>query len=129
MDSKACFWKPFDSERVNESQILLKPAEKNCYLTFSSFWAKLSYKKVFLTRSENLGLPYNQLTANLEYTRSNRENLQLPIQIKLFEKPPMFSCIFFPFLECTLNLPCSETKRNLIGQVFLKFLSPRYVLI
>ena len=42
MDNRACFWKPFGSERVNESQKLLKSAEKYFYPTFSSFWAKLS---------------------------------------------------------------------------------------
>ena len=29
----------------------------------------------------------NTLTANYEYSRSNRENLPLPIQIKLSKKP------------------------------------------
>ena len=42
INKNACFWKPFGSERVNESQILLQYAEKNFYPTFSSFWAKLS---------------------------------------------------------------------------------------
>ena len=30
------------------------------------------------------------LTANYEYSRSNKENLPLPIQIQLFEKPKTF---------------------------------------
>ena len=29
----------------------------------------------------------NMLTANYEYSRSNRENLPLPIEIKLSKKP------------------------------------------
>ena len=33
-----------------------------------------------------LGLFDNTLTANYEYFRSNRENLHLPIENKLFEK-------------------------------------------
>ena len=69
------------------------------------------------------------LTANYEYSRSNRENLQLPIQIKLSKKPPIFCCIFFPFLESTLIFQCSERKMSLIGQVFLKLLTPKDVLI
>ena len=79
----ACFWKPFRSERLNESQKLLKSAEKYFYPTFPSFWAKLSQKKLFLIRSEILGLLANTLTANYEYSRSNRENLPLVIQIQL----------------------------------------------
>ena len=50
------------------------------------------------------------LTANYEYSRSNRENLPLPIQIKLSKKPEIFCCIFFAFLESTLNFQCSEKK-------------------
>ena len=34
-----------------------------------------------------LGLLDNTLTANYEYFQSNRENLHLPIEIKLSEKP------------------------------------------
>ena len=41
MNKSGCFWKLFGSERVNESQKLLKFAEKYFYPTFSSFWAKL----------------------------------------------------------------------------------------
>ena len=35
MDNRACFLKPFGSERVNDSQKLLKSAEKYFYRTFS----------------------------------------------------------------------------------------------
>ena len=42
MHTRACFWKAYCSERVNESQKLVQYAEKNFYPTFSSFWAKLS---------------------------------------------------------------------------------------
>ena len=69
------------------------------------------------------------LTASYEYSRSNRENLPLPIQINLSKKPSIFCSIFFTFLESELNLQCSETKMSLIGQVFLKLLTPKDVLI
>ena len=42
MDNRACFWKPFGSERVNEFKKFLKSAQKYFYRTFSSFWDKLS---------------------------------------------------------------------------------------
>ena len=48
------------------------------------------------------------LTANYEHSRSNRENLPLPVQIKLSKKPQ-----FFVFLESTLNFKSSETKVSL----------------
>ena len=79
MHNRAFSWKPFGSERVNESQKNLKSAKKDFYPTFSLFWAKMSYKKLFLIRYEILGLPVNTMTANYEYSRSNRENLPSPI--------------------------------------------------
>ena len=81
------FLKPFRGERDNESQKLLESAEKNCYPTFSSFWAKLSLKMFFLIRSDILGLHDYTLTANYEYSRINREKLLLPTATKLSEKP------------------------------------------
>ena len=78
MHNRACFWKAYYSERVNESRKLLQYAEKNFYPTFSSFWAKLSQKRLFLIRSEILGLLDDTLTANYEYSRISRENLPLP---------------------------------------------------
>ena len=78
MYNRASFWKAYCSERVNESQKLLQYAEKNFYHTFSSFWAKLTYKRLFLIRSEILGLLDNTLTGNYEYSRISRENLPLP---------------------------------------------------
>ena len=87
MHCKASSRKPFGSESVNESQKLLKAAQKYFYPTFSSFSTKLSEKKYFLIRSKILGLFDNTLTANYEYCRSNKENLYLPIEINLSEKP------------------------------------------
>ena len=86
MDTWACFLKPCGSERVNESQNVLKSAEKYFYNTFSSIWAQLSSKRLFLRRSQILGLLVNPLTAIYEYSHSNRENIPLPIQIKFSKK-------------------------------------------
>ena len=86
MHNRACFWKAYCSQRVNESQKLVQYAEKNFYPTFSSFSAKLCYKRLFLIRSEILWLLDNMLTANYEYSRINRENLQLQNQVKLSKK-------------------------------------------
>ena len=95
MHSRDCFWKPFGSERVKMSQKLLKSAEKCFYPTFWSFWAKLSSKKLFLIGSEILGMLVNTLTANYEYSRSNRENLVSQIEIKLSKKPLKFYAVLF----------------------------------
>ena len=81
MYNRAYFGKRFGTERVNESQNLLKSAEKHLYPAFSSFWAKLSSKKSFLIRSEMIGPLDNAFTASYDYCRSNREHLPLPIEI------------------------------------------------
>ena len=127
MHKRACFWKPFGSQRVNEFHKLLKSAEKYFYPNFSSFWAKLSYTKFFFIGFEILGLLDNTLPANYEYSRINRENLPLPIQIKFSKKPEGFCCTFFAFLDSTVNFQCFEKSTSLIGQVFLKLMIPRDV--
>ena len=46
----------------------------------------------------------NTLTANYEYSRSNRKNLPLPIQIKLSKKPYIFLLHFFFFFFCIFEI-------------------------
>ena len=129
MHNRACFLKAYCSQRVNEFQKLLQYGEKSFYPTFSSFWAKLSYKRLFLIRPEIWGLLDNTLTANCEYYRINRENLQLPNKAKLSKKPSIFCCIFVAFFTSKLNFQCFKKKMSLIAQVFLKLLAPRDVLV
>ena len=83
MHKKASFWKPFGRELAKESQKLLKSAEKYFYPNFSALWDL----RFWDFRSEILGRLDNTLSANYVYSRSNKENLPLPIEIKLSEKP------------------------------------------
>ena len=78
--------KPIAVNVLTSPQKLLQYAEKYFYPTFSSFRPKLSYKRLFLIRSEILGLLDNTLTGNYEYSRYNRENLPLPNETKLSKK-------------------------------------------
>ena len=129
MHNSASFWKPIGTERVNSSEKLLKSTGKDFYPTFSSFSARLSYKNFFLFRSQILGLLINTLTVNYEYSRSIRENLPLPIHIKLSKKPLIFCGIVLKCLESIWNCQCSAKKTSLIDQVFLKLFTPKYLLI
>ena len=52
----------------------------------------------------------NTLTANYEYSRSNRENLPLPIQMQLSGKPKKFCQFFIAFLEFSINSEHFEKK-------------------
>ena len=84
-------------------------------------------------RSEILGLVVHTLTANYEYSGSNRENLPLPIQIKLSKNRRTFAVFFlFFFVHFWYLFESSNVlKKNmsLIGQLFLKLLTPKDVLI
>ena len=53
---------------------------------------------------------FNTLTANYEYSRSNRENLPLPIQMHLSEKSKKCCQFFIACLEFTLNFENFEEK-------------------
>ena len=75
----------------------------------------MSWKKLFLVISQILGLLVNTLTASYEYSRSNSENLPLPIQTQLSEKPKSFFGIFIAFLESRLNFEDFEKKMSLIA--------------
>ena len=77
-----------------------KNQQKNL-LNFISGNLKFTMKIIKLIKTEMNDL--NTLTANYEYSRSNMENLLLPIQMQLSEKPKTFSQIFIAFLESTLN--------------------------
>ena len=52
----------------------------------------------------------NTLTANNEYSCSNRENVALPNQIQLPEDLNFFSPFFIAFLESTLIIKHFENK-------------------
>ena len=69
----------------------------------------------------------NTLTANYEYSRSKTDNLPLPVQMQLSEKPEIFSPFFIAFLESALNFEHFETKTSRIAPVFLKLLTPKDV--
>ena len=51
------------------------------------------------------------LTASYDYSRSNRENVLLLVQIQLSEKVARFSEFFIPFLESALNFEHFEKKK------------------
>ena len=129
MHNNGSFWKPIGTECVNSSGKLLKSTGKDFYPTFSSFSARLSYKIFFLFRSRILGLLINTLTVNYEYSRSIRDNLPLPIHIKLSKKPLIFCGTLLKCLESIWNCQCSAKKTSVIDQVFLKLLTPKYLLI
>ena len=67
------------------------------------------------------------MTANYEHSRSNMDNLRLPLKMQLPEKLTKFSRFFIAFFESALNFAHFEKKMSLIVQVFLELLTPKDV--
>ena len=97
MHSKASSWKPSGSESVNESQKLLKSAEKYFYPTFSSFWAKLSSKKFFLMRSKILGLFDNSCLRTTSISEVIKRIYTFQLKSNYLENHKCLAPFSFPF--------------------------------
>ena len=69
------------------------------------------------------------LPANCQYSRSNREKLRLPIQIKLSKKTKPFCHIFLTFVVSIGNFQYPDQKTSFGAQVFMKLFIPKDVLI
>ena len=61
---------------------------------------------------EILGVFVYTLTSDGKYPIQDCENLQLPIQMQLSEKPKIFSQYCVPFLESIPNFNSFEKKKN-----------------
>ena len=104
MHKRSCFWNPFGSERVNESLKLPKSSKKYFHPSFSSFLDKLSWKKLFLVRSEILGLLFKTYTANYKYSRRSTDNLPLPVEMQLSGKLKAVSGFFYRISSVWIKL-------------------------
>ena len=107
MHNRACFWKPFRSDRVSESQKLLKFAEKYFDSSFSSWWAKLSKKKLFLIRFQILRLLVNTLTANYEYSCIKKRIYSYKVKSNYLKNIKPFAWLYLNFnnLHEIFNVP------------------------
>ena len=63
-----------------------------------------------LVSAEMLRLSVNRLTSDGKYPIQGCENLQLPIQMQLFQKRKNFSEYFIPFMDSTSNIEHFERK-------------------
>ena len=96
----------------------MKSAQTYFYPTFALLGAKLSWKNLFSIRSEILGVLNNRLTGNYQYSRSNRENLRLPIISNYLENYRLFAIFFlhfwYPYVisdnTLTGNYECSRSN-------------------
>ena len=87
----------------------------------------LSYRKLFLVRSEISGLLLTKFSGNYEDSRSNTDKLPLPVEMELSEKLEISSGFFIAFLECALNFEHFEKKKEHLHQVSLMLMTPKDV--
>ena len=85
------------SEIIDSERSGYLSAEKQFHPTFSSFWAKLSYEKLFLALSEISGLLGDKFATHDQYFRHNRDNLPLTLQMHLSKIPNISHCFFIAF--------------------------------
>ena len=131
MHISACFWEPFVSERVNGFQkrrkVLLSyfliiasqvTLEKNFFLSDMKFYDCL------LTR----WLPTTSILVVIERIYCYKIKYNYLNNQKVFLFLFFFSCCYCIF-GIYVKLHCFEKKMSLIGQVLLKLLTPKEVLI
>ena len=112
LSKKRPFRTRFDSQHVKASQILAKSTLEHFYHVFSSLLRKLIRKMAPLVLREIVGVFVNTLTADEKYPVQDAENLSIPIQMQLSEKPKSFSQFFVPLLEYQSNFNEFEKKRS-----------------
>ena len=69
------------------------------------------------------------MTANYGYSRTNADNLPLPVKMQLSPKRKTFSSIFMAVLDSALHFEDFQTKKSrLIAHIILDLLTPKDVL-
>ena len=99
MSKKSRFREPFDKQHGKRAQALLKSASQHLYHIHWSLPSQLSWKKSLLLTCQILGLLVDTLTADDKYPVLNREDLMIPIQMKLSQKQKTFFWIFCKIFE------------------------------
>ena len=109
----SCFRTPFESQRVQGCQTLLKPARQHFYPTFPLIRDKLPYKTSLLGKSEILVMFRNTLIADHMYSSHNWKKVLHQVQTLLSKKGKKFSRIFIGILESIQNFAHFEKKDQL----------------
>ena len=112
MFKKSYFRGPFDKQHGKRAQALLKSASQHLYHIHWSLPNQFRWKTSLLLTCQILGLLVNTLAANEKYPVLNRDNLMIPIQMKLSEKEKSFSQIFAKFFISISNFEHFEKKYN-----------------
>ena len=110
LSRKRRFRTRFGSQHGKASEMLAKYPWDHFYHVFWSFSGKLIWKISPLVSGKMLRLSFNTLTSNGKYHVQCCQNLQLPIQRQLSDKPKTFSEFFILFLVSTSKFKHLEKK-------------------
>ena len=127
MSKRPYFSTRFGKQRASGFETLLESARQNYYRNFQSIWDKLCWKKSVLVRSEVLGMFFNTLTAEFQYSRRNMCNFPQQLQTQLSHRGKAFSGFFIAFPKCTSSLEHLQTGMNFLAKVLPKLLAPQEV--
>ena len=112
MSKKSGFREPFDKQHGRPVQALFKSASHHPDQIHWSLISRLSWKKSLLLTCKISLLFLNTLAGNEKYAVLNRDNLPIPIQVKLSQRQKRFpqSLPAFSFLKSGLNFEYFEKK-------------------
>ena len=94
MSKKSRFRGPLEKQHGKQATTLLKSAPQHLYHIYWLMPWKFSQGKSLLFTCQILGLLVNTLAADDKYPVLNKENLTIPIEIQLSQKPKTFSEFF-----------------------------------
>ena len=135
MSKRSCFRSRFQSQRVYESQTLLKSARQPFYFIVSSSRHRLSWKTSHLVRYKTFGLFVNAVTAYEKYSHHiiwqifwwqiflSGRNFRNQFKYNYLKKQIIFDCIS----TICINFSTMWKKINLKDSVFAKLWTPKNV--
>ena len=121
---------PLNKQHLKYVRKLVKSASWHTYHIHGPLASKLCSKKSPFLTWQILGLLVNTLAGNEKYHVLNRDNLRIPIKIKipiniqLSEKEKTFSQFFVAFLKSRLNFEDFDKKMTVTAFVFPKLPTP-----
>ena len=110
MSKKCRFRGWFDKQYGKRAQALLKYASQTLYQIHWPVPSQLRRKKSLLLTCKILVLLVNTFAADEKYPILKRDNLTIPIQVKLSQKQKTFSEFFAAFLKSRFNSKHFEKK-------------------
>ena len=99
MSKKPRLREPFGKQHGKRVRALLKSSSQQLCHIHWSLPSQLSWKTSLLITCQILGLLVNTLAADEKYPVLTRDNLTIPIQMQLSQKPKTFSQFLGAFLK------------------------------